>query len=78
MEKRLYSAKEAACYLGLAPQTIYNQTGRKASHKFPIPFKRIGKMIRFDKKDLDRWVDSLDTTSNGIQDNPIVSEGLEQ
>lgn len=59
MDKRLLSIKEAAAYLGLSPRTIYNGTGPKSKMPFPIKAKRIGKLVRFDRKDLDHYIDSL-------------------
>lgn len=59
MEKRLLSIKETAIYLGLSPRSIYNGTAPKSKAPFPIKPKRIGKLVRFDRKDLDRYVDSL-------------------
>ena len=41
--KRLLSVKEAASYLGISPQTIYNQSHRKAANQFPVRPKRIGR-----------------------------------
>jgi len=59
VSKRLLSVSEAAMYLGIAERTIYNGTGRRSKAKFPVPVKRIGKLIRFDIKDLDRYIDSI-------------------
>ena len=56
---RLLSVEEAARYLGISPRTIYNQTGPRAKKKFPVKPKRIGKLVRFDIKDLEQYVDSL-------------------
>ena len=64
MEKRLLSVGDTAIYLGLAKQTIYNGISRHARTPFPIRPKRVGKLVRFDIHDLDRWVDSLDTQSS--------------
>lgn len=58
-QKRLLSVEEAAKYLGLSPRTIYNGTGRKSKNKFPVNPKRIGKLIKFDIRDLDRYIDSI-------------------
>lgn len=59
IEKRLYSVAEAAEYLGLSERTIYNQTYRRAKKTFPIPWIKWGaKLIKFDKADLDRYIDS--------------------
>jgi predicted DNA-binding transcriptional regulator AlpA len=57
--KRLLSVEETAAYIGLSPRTIYNGVAPRAKAPFPIKPKRIGKLIRFDIKDLDRYVDSL-------------------
>ena len=59
MDKRLLSVEEAAVYLGISARTIYNQIGKKAKKKFPIKAKRIGKLVKFDIKDLDEYVESL-------------------
>jgi excisionase family DNA binding protein len=61
--KRLLSIKEAAVYLGLCPRTIYNAVAPKAKVPFPVKPKRIGKLVRFDIRDLDRYVDSLSLDS---------------
>jgi len=58
-QKRLLSVEETAKYLGVSPRTIYNQTHRKAKRPFPVKPKRIGKLIKFDRDDLDAWIDSL-------------------
>ena len=65
VEKRLLSVEEAAVYLGIKSRTIYNRVGPKAKNPFPVRPKRIGKMVRFDLRDLERFVDTLDTQSNG-------------
>jgi excisionase family DNA binding protein len=57
--KRLYSVKEAAMYLGISPRTIYNSMGKNSKQRFNVPFKRYGKKILFEGKDLDAWADSL-------------------
>jgi len=57
--KRLLNVEEAATYLGLSPRTIYNAVCRKSKRPFPIPVKRIGKLVKFDIRDLERFVDSL-------------------
>jgi excisionase family DNA binding protein len=57
--KRLLSVEETAQYLGLSPRTIYNQISRKAKRRFPIKPKRIGKLVKFDLQELEKYVDSL-------------------
>ena len=56
---RFMNVNELADYFDISPRTIYNQTGPKAKKPFPIKFKRIGGLIRFDKKDVDAYIDSL-------------------
>lgn len=57
--KRLLSVEETGIYLGLSPRTIYNGIAPKSRKPFPIKAKRVGKLVKFDIKDLERYVDSL-------------------
>jgi hypothetical protein len=57
--KRLYTVAEAANYLGLSKQTLYNGIGPKAKKPFPVRPKRYGRKVLFDVRDLDRFADSL-------------------
>ena len=57
--KRLLTIEEAANFLGLSPRSIYNRIGPKSPNPFPIRPKRIGKLVRFDLRDLQEFVDSL-------------------
>lgn len=57
--RRLLSVEETAAYLGISPRTIYNKIGRKAKNKFPVKPKRIGKLVKFDLRDLDAFIESL-------------------
>jgi len=59
-EKRLLSVEEAACYLGLSPRTLYNGVAPKSKKPFPIKPKRIGGAVRFDIRDLERFIDTVD------------------
>jgi len=59
--KRLFTTREAAEYLGLAPRTLYNGSGRKAVKPFPVKPKRYGRRILWDRKDLDTFADGLET-----------------
>jgi excisionase family DNA binding protein len=56
--KRLLSVEEAAQYLGMAPRTIYNAVAPKSKNPFPVKAKRIGKLVRFDIRDLDAFIDA--------------------
>lgn len=59
MIKRLLSIEETAVYLGLSPRTIYNAIAPKSKKPFPVKPKRMGKLVRFDIRDLERYVNSL-------------------
>lgn len=53
IEPRLLTAKQLAVYLNFPLSTVYAMVEQKQ-----IPFKRFGKKaIRFDRKDIDRWID---------------------
>ena len=54
--KRLLTVGATAEYLGIRPGSIYN---RLSEGTFPIKPKRIGKLVRFDIRDLDSYVDGL-------------------
>jgi len=58
-KRRLLSVEETASYLGISARTIYNKIGRKAKEKFPVKPKRIGKLVKFDIRDLDSYIESL-------------------
>ena len=57
--KRLLNVAEAARYLSIAPGTLYNRTCRKTKNPFPVKAKRVGGSVRFDKKEIDAYIDSL-------------------
>lgn len=57
--KRLLSVPETAKYLNISERTIYNGTGKNAKKPFPVRPKRIGGSIRFDRYELDRWLEGL-------------------
>ena len=59
--RRMLSVEETGVYLGLSAQTIYNGIAPKSKKPFPVKPRRIGKCVRFDIKDLDRYIDSLGT-----------------
>ena len=63
--KRLLSVKEVAIYLGLSPRTIYNGVAPGSKNPFPVKAKRIGKLVRFDIRDLDKFCDSLSGGNGG-------------
>lgn len=57
--KRLLSVEETAEYLGISKRTIYNQIGPKAKKPFPIKAKRIGKLVKFDLVEIDKYINNL-------------------
>ena len=57
-KKRLLSVEETADYLGLSPRTLYNCIAPKAKRPFPVKPVRVGKLVRFDLRDLDKFIDS--------------------
>jgi excisionase family DNA binding protein len=71
-KKRLLNVREAAFFLGIAPGTIYNQVSRNSKKRFPIPFTRVGKLIRFDIDDLEKF---LKAGSEKEQGKRIVLDG---
>ena len=56
---RLLSIPQTARYLGIGVQTLYNRIAPGAKDPFPVKPKCIGRLKRFDIKDLDQYVDSL-------------------
>jgi predicted DNA-binding transcriptional regulator AlpA len=57
--QRLLTVKEAAEYLGISCHTLYCKVGRSAKRPFPVRVKCIGRLVRFDLHDLDRYLASL-------------------
>ena len=57
--KRLLSVEEAAQFLGISPRTLYNQSAPGSKKPFPVRAKRVGRAVRFDLRDLEKYVDSL-------------------
>ena len=56
--RRLITVEEAAAYLGISPRTIYNGLGPGAKRKFPIKPKRIGRAVRFDVQEIEKFISS--------------------
>jgi excisionase family DNA binding protein len=59
VNKRLLTVEETAAYLRISPRTIYNAIAPKSQKSFPVKPKRIGKLVRFDIKDLDDFIEAL-------------------
>jgi excisionase family DNA binding protein len=59
MDKDLLTVKETAEILRISEQHIYNTTRRRAKgFSFPIKPVRIGKNVRFRKKDVEEFINS--------------------
>lgn len=56
MENRMMDIRELAVYIGIKPQTIRNQI---SLGKFQIPTKKIGRLLKWDRRDVDRFLDRL-------------------
>jgi hypothetical protein len=50
----LLTRKEAAEYLRLAPSSLNSQTGKRLG----IPFIKMGGAVRYDKRDLDDFINA--------------------
>ena len=57
--RRLLTVDELADRLQLSGRTIYNRCAPKSKNPFPIRAKRIGKLLRFDTRDVDDYITSL-------------------
>lgn len=51
----LFNRQEAAQYLGVSPSTLSSWA---SSGKFKLSYFRIGKAVRYRKRDLDAFIDS--------------------
>jgi len=58
LERRMLSIQELSDYLGVSPQTIYN---RLSAGTFPIKTKRSGRRLKWDRRDVDHYLDKLPT-----------------
>lgn len=56
MERRFLGIEELSDYLDLRPQTIRN---RLTCGTFPIPAKKICGRVKFDIKDVEKYLDTL-------------------
>jgi excisionase family DNA binding protein len=60
----LFSADEAAAYLRLKPQTLAIW---RSTNRYGIPYRKCGRLVRYDRADLDRWLASRTRTHVGQQ-----------
>lgn len=59
LQRRLLNVMETAAYLGISPRSIYNRIHKGSEKPFPVKPKRHGKCVRFDIRDLEKYVDSI-------------------
>jgi predicted DNA-binding transcriptional regulator AlpA len=76
MEKRLLSIEELSEYLGIAAQSIRN---RLCSGTFPIPAKKVCGRVKFDIRDVEKYLDRLKPYNQlqGSTEKGIVIPSLE-
>ncbi len=53
MRSDLLSRREAAAYLGIAPQTLAIW---KCCKRYDLPYIKIGKLVKYRKSDLDAFI----------------------
>jgi excisionase family DNA binding protein len=56
VERRMLGIQELTDYTGLSRQTVYNQL---SAGTFPIKTKRMGRRLKWDRRDVDRYLDHL-------------------
>jgi len=61
MGERFYNVKGLSEYMGMKPQTIYNKINRG---DFPIPFKKVFGRIRFEREDVNQFINKLPLQNN--------------
>ena len=60
MPDKLLTIKEVARILRISERTIYNKVRPNSKFKpFPIPVKRVGQLVRFEAKAVQRYIDEL-------------------
>lgn len=52
---RFLTTEAAAVYIGVKPQTL---AAWRCLKRYPIPFTRVGRLVRYKVADLDRWLAS--------------------
>lgn len=65
MDERWLSVDEVAEYLGIKRFTVY-----KWAHRLDLPARKIGRLLRFRKSEIDTWMEHQDK-KKGIKDQTI-------
>jgi len=53
VKKRLFDIQETSEYLGIKKHTLYNWVSQRR-----IPYVKCGRLTKFDKEQLDKWIES--------------------
>ena len=61
-DSQLLNAEQAAAYHGVAKQTLHNW---RSSGRYRVPCLRVGRLVRYRKTDLDRWLEGRAQTHTG-------------
>ena len=51
IERRLLTIQEASQYTGLSVHTLYTMVSQRR-----IPYVKIGRLVKFEKEQLDKWI----------------------
>lgn len=70
-DRRLLSIEELGQYLGIRPQTIRN---RLSARSFPIAAKKVCGRIKFDKRDIEKYLDKLKPHVNGVDSGKPICD----
>lgn len=62
--RRLLNIQEVADYTGLSPHTLYTMVSQRR-----IPFVKLGRLTKFDREEIDRWI-----TANAVKVKRSFSE----
>jgi predicted DNA-binding transcriptional regulator AlpA len=58
-ELRLWNIAEVSLFLGKSERTIYNTSRPGAEKPFPVKPKRVGRLLRWDRREIEAYVDQL-------------------
>ena len=59
-DDRMMTRREAAAYLGLRPATLEAWASRGSVN---LPFSKLGRLVRYRKRDLDRFIEANRATA---------------
>lgn len=75
MDSLLLDISDVAALIGFSPATIENWAYRRkpSPYGFPHPFK-IGRLLKYRRRDINSWIDSLGSDQSSISARKISSE----